>query len=502
MEIKLNKSKNYIELSDSIFREYDIRGIFNIDLNELIAEALGRAFVKLCKIRLNKDNLKLSVGSDVRHSSNPLARSLIRGINSMGAIVVDVGSVPTPLLYFSIFNMDLDGGIMITGSHNPPEYNGFKISVGKDTIHGSDIQVLKDLVKSEYANLCKPKEVQTLPKTPMQTCAPKGKVEFKDIKPDYINYMKEQFSFKNNLKVVLDGGNATAGLVAEKLFSELNIDFIPLFMEPDGNFPNHHPDPTVEENLKDLKKAVIDNKADFGIGFDGDSDRIGVVDEKGVVIWGDMLLTILSRDILSEDKYKGAPIVGEVKSSQTMYDEIARLGGKPVMWKTGHSLIKSKMKELNSPLAGEMSGHIFFADKYFGFDDALYAGLRLCEILDKKRVTKENFAFSSLLDNIAKTVTTPEIRVECDDKEKFEIIDKIKNNLNIDTSPIEIREIIDIDGLRIVFNNGWGLMRSSNTQPVIVLRFEAETIDDLENYKDFFKEMLVSIDKKDLTKTF
>lgn len=364
---------------------------------------------------------------------------------------------------------------MITGSHNPPEYNGFKISVGKETIHGERIQDIKRLIKEGA-------------KTGADG---RGSVEIFDIAASYIEYVSANIEINKTIrpiKIVLDAGNGTAGLVAPRLLRALGAEVICLFCEPDGNFPNHHPDPTVPENLKDLIQTVLREKADLGVAYDGDSDRIGVVDEKGAIIWGDQLMVIYSRDIL--ERKPGSTIVGEVKCSQAMYDEIGRLGGRAVMWKTGHSLIKSKMKELNAALAGEMSGHIFFADRYFGFDDAVYATARLVEILSKKVSIDPLFKFSTLLSDVPKTFSTPEIRVDCPDAEKFEMVSALARALKSYSGSPEIKDVITIDGLRVVFEGGWALVRASNTQPALVIRAEANSANLLETIKAIMREKL------------
>ena len=472
-----------VEIRDNIFREYDIRGVFGEELTVELAELLGRAYTKFASEKLGrklgKTKLKVSVGRDVRLSSDRIRDALVKGLIESGTDCVDLGRCPTPLQYFSLHTMELDGGIMITGSHNPPEYNGFKTSVGKDTIHGAEIQELKEVVKEIAASgkvAARGSEV--------------GTVESVDIISSYIQWVVKNLKLPKGrpIKVVLDAGNGTGGLVAPALMRELGCEVIELFCEPDGNFPNHHPDPTVEKNLAALIDTVKQEGADFGVGFDGDSDRIGVVDEKGGVVWGDELMIIFARHII--EKTPGATVVGEVKCSQVMYDEINKAGGKAVMWKTGHSLIKSRMKELGAAMAGEMSGHIFFADRYFGFDDAVYAACRLAEILAEKRIQNKTAVFSDLLADVPKTVTTPEIRIDCPDDEKFGVIKKLKETVKAGD---EVKEVITIDGLRVIFEGGWGLVRASNTQPVLVMRFEATTEELLAEYKNFLKGKLDSV---------
>jgi phosphomannomutase/phosphoglucomutase len=482
-----------LKIADNIFRQYDIRGRFGTELSLEMTRALGRGYAKFLKHKTEQETgkvpdkrLKVSIGRDVRLSSTELRDALILGITESDIDCVDLGECPTPLQYFSLHTVALDGGIMITGSHNPPEYNGFKISVGKETIHGEEIQELKGYVIEAAAAI-------------NEELGGKGQTETYDIISSYIEYHTNRFkdtirpsAAHKPLKVVLDAGNGTGGLVAPELLRKLGCEVVELYCEVDGNFPNHHPDPTVEENLVDLIKTVKEENADFGIGYDGDSDRIGVVDERGSVIWGDLLMVIFARDIIAVQPK--ATVVGEVKCSQVLYDEVARLGGKAIMWKTGHSLIKSQMKKLGAALAGEMSGHIFFADRYFGFDDAVYASCRLLEILAARRESKEDFAFSELLSGLQETVVTPEIRVECPDDLKFEVIENLKKS--IDTSSdgeVRIKEVLDIDGLRIVFEGGWALIRTSNTQPVLSLRFEAENAKLLEKFKAYVQTEIAKV---------
>lgn len=438
-----------VEIRPSIFREYDIRGIAGRDLTPEFAELLGLAYTQYLKSHIKKSSLTVSVGWDCRLSSDSYSAALVEGIRKGGVNVVRLGVCPTPLTYFSIFHKDLDGGIMVTGSHNPGDYNGFKTCVGKDTIHGSQIQELRALMEKIEAG-------------EKATALPQGSVSDWAVIPAYIDYLLKNARPLKPKRIVLDAGNGTASTVAPELFKRLGAEVIPLFCELDGRFPNHHPDPTVVENLKDLIRTVKEEKADFGIAFDGDSDRVGLVDENGRVIFGDEIMIILSRDILSEKP--GATIISEVKSSHKLYNDIASHGGKPLMWKTGHSLIKSKMKETGALLAGEMSGHIFFADRYFGFDDAIYASLRLFEI-----ASKHKSPVSTLLEGVPPTVATPEIRVDCEEGLKFKLVDETRKRL---ASKYKIN---DIDGVRVDFGDGWGLVRASNTQPVLVLRFEAPT---------------------------
>lgn len=460
-------------ISERIFREYDIRGVVGKDIDRDTAVSLGRAFGSLVK-RSNPTAKHLSVGRDVRLSSEDLASGLIEGIISSGISVYDIGVCPTPGQYFSLFHLDLDGGIMVTGSHNPPEYNGFKLSLGKETIHGRDIQSLKEIIQQED----------------WVTSSHKGKVEQYDILSAYRDYMLKRFSYLGEdkyrkLKVVVDAGNGTAGVVVPDILERMKCEVIPLYCEPDGNFPNHHPDPTVLEYISDLIAETRKSKADVGIGYDGDADRIGVVDNAGNIIWGDQLMIVLSREVLKHNP--GARIIGDVKCSHLMFDDISKSGGVPIMWKTGHSLIKQKMRDEGAVLAGEFSGHIFIGDDYFGYDDAIYATLRLVEIMKKSGKDMKE-----LLSDIPKMSSTPEIRIECPDDKKREVVERVvlrfKEYRNNGGGSYLIKDINTVDGIRVLFEKGWGLLRSSNTQPVIVVRVEAEDEDSLNKYRTFIEE--------------
>lgn len=458
---------------DNIFREYDIRGIAGKDITRDTAFLIGKASGSLLK-QVNPETGRVSVGRDVRVSSEDLASGIIEGLTSGGIDIYDIGVCPTPLQYFSLFHLNLDGGIMVTGSHNPPEYNGFKISIDKKTIHGRDIQRLKEIIlKQEWVVSVK-----------------KGMVEKYDIAAAYKNYMMNEFSYLKDsrfkrFKVVVDAGNGTAGTVVPEILGSVGCDVIPLYCEPDGNFPNHHPDPTVLEYIQDLIAETKKSSADMGVGYDGDADRIGVVDKDGEIVWGDQLMIVLSREVLKRNK--GAKIIGDVKCSQMMFDDIKKNGGVPIMWKTGHSLIKQKMKEEGALMAGEFSGHIFIKDRYFGYDDAIYATFRLIEIM--KTTGKD---IKELLSDVPKTYHTPEIRIDCSDDKKKDVVEQVvlkfikyKENGN---APYYIRDINTIDGIRVVFDRGWGLIRSSNTQPVVVMRIEAEDEKSMEDYKMFLEK--------------
>ena len=443
-------------LNSSIFRENDIRGVADVDLPSagivLLGQALGTYIQRVSGNQVN-------VGRDVRLSSGRLRDALVAGLMKSGCNVIDTGCVPTPVLYHSCENLQSHGGVMITGSHNPSEYNGFKTVCGSGTIHGAEIQKLRQMI-----------ETGDLKEAP-------GTVREVDAVTPYVDDISARFHFERRVKVVLDAGNGTAGPVLSRIFKKLNCDVTELFFEMDGTFPNHHPDPTLAENLVALVKTVHEKQADLGMAFDGDADRIGTVDEHGEVIYGDMLMLIYGREILT--RKPGATFISEVKCSQILYDELNRLGGRAIMWKTGHSLIKTKMKEEHAELAGEMSGHIFFADQYYGFDDALYAACRLIEIVDKS-----GKPLSAQLAGVPKTVTTPELRADCADDQKFGIVQRVKEFFK------GKREINDIDGVRVKFEHGWGLLRASNTQPVLVMRFEAETPGQLAAYRKEVEDAL------------
>ncbi|MBY0553249.1 phosphomannomutase/phosphoglucomutase [bacterium] len=434
--------------SPVIFREYDIRGVYNQQFDLDFAYKLGRAFVTYVFNKTSKKNLRLSIGYDARQSSVAIVEKLSQGMKDAGAHVNILGLVTTPVCYFSTFQLDLDGAIMVTGSHNPPEYNGFKVSLGKTTIFGEEIQNLKSVLQSE------------------NFISGNGSIQNYDIHPEYLERYKKEFGQIKPIKVVLDCGNGAAGSIVRRLYSVAGLTPDILFEQPDGAFPNHHPDPTVEENLVDLAKKVKETGAVCGIGFDGDADRIGVVDHTGKMIYGDELMTIFARDVLTVKK--GAKIVGDVKCSDRMYHDIAKSGGEPVMWKTGHSLIKEKIKTEKAPFGGEMSGHIFFADRNHGYDDAPYAGLRLCEI-----IAKTGKSIPELLAGLPPAYNTPEIRIDTTEDKKVLIVEKVKEKFSssLDT---EVKVNL-IDGIRISFEDGWALARASNTQPVLVVRFESNT---------------------------
>jgi phosphomannomutase/phosphoglucomutase len=422
-----------------IFREYDVRGLVGKDLHQAAVVLLGKAYGTYAA---GNGVRTVALGRDCRLSSPAFRDAFAEGLLSTGLPVIDVGVCPTPLLYFAIHHFGTDGGVMITGSHNPPEFNGFKLCVGTGTLYGEKIQELRRIVEGGRFS------------------RGKGTLERREIVPAYRSYVAANLSIPRTLKVVVDGGNGTAGAVAPGLFREMGMEVVELFCDADGRFPNHFPDPTVPENLRFLVEKVREVGADVGVAYDGDADRIGAVDEKGNVIFGDYLLVLFAREILS--RKPGATVISEVKASQNLYDDIARHGGRPVMWKAGHSLIKAKMKEEGAELAGEMSGHVFFKDRYLGFDDAIYASARLFEIL-----AKESRPLSALLSDLPPVVSTPEIRVDCPDEIKFRVVERVAEIVG----PLS-RGVIGVDGIRALFDGGWGLVRASNTQPVLVLRFE------------------------------
>jgi len=433
-------------MNENIFREYDIRGIVGNQLTDETVAVLGRSIGTF----FQKNGAKrIAIGFDARQSSPGFCKLLTKGFNETGCDVVLIGMVPTPVLYHTVYTRLVDGGVMITGSHNPPDHNGFKICLGKSTLFGSQIQEIKEIALAGNFS------------------SGSGTVESIEVLDEYCRDIVSKVRLGNRpLKVVIDAGNGMGGVTAVPIYRELGIEMIELFIEPDSSFPNHHPDPTVTENLQDTIAAVREHKADLGLAFDGDGDRLGVVDETGRIIWGDELMVLLSRAVLADKP--GSTIIAEVKCSQTLFDDIEQHGGKPLMWKAGHSLIKAKMKETNAALAGEMSGHVFFADRFYGFDDAAYAGARVLEIM-----SKTDKPLSELLADIPKTYSTPELRVDCPDEVKFDVVAKVAEDFSL------TNEVITIDGARILFEHGWGLVRASNTQAILVLRFEADSDEDL-----------------------
>jgi phosphomannomutase/phosphoglucomutase len=430
-------------MNPRVFREYDIRGLTETELTGDFVTDLGRA----AGTHLTRHGTRRFVlGRDCRLSSPQLHQAFLAGLLETGARVVDVGVVPTPVLYFAAFHCEADGGAQITGSHNPPEYNGFKVLRGKTTIFGDEIQELRRLIERREFDL-----------------APGGAVTVEDVLGPYIQHVAGSMRMgPRRFKIIVDAGNGTGGVTAVPILQKLGFEVMPLFCEMDGRFPHHHPDPTVEANVADLRAMVQREKAELGVALDGDADRIGVVDSRGRIVWGDQLMILFAREILKEQP--GATFVSEVKASKTLYDDIARRGGRPIMWKVGHSLIKSKMKEEHALLAGEMSGHMFFAHRYFGFDDAVYAAVRLVEMLSQGPET-----LADHVDTLPRTFNTPEIRVEVPEEVKFEVVRRATEYFRAH------HPIVDVDGVRVLFPDGWGLIRASNTQPCLVLRFEAET---------------------------
>ena len=446
-------------MQSHIFREYDIRAVVDREITLDEVALLGRALGTY----LGREGKKrIALGRDGRLSSDAFREHLLQGLLATGCDVLDIGVCPTPLLYFSIRSLAAEGGVMITASHNPPEYNGFKICNGPDTIFGEEIQRLRKVVERG------------------DFLSGQGRLEYRNVLPDYHRFILSDIHLAQPLRVGVDGGNGTGGWLALPLLKQLGCRVFDLYCDIDGTFPHHEPDPTVPKNLADLIALVRREKLDVGLAFDGDGDRLGVVDREGTIIWGDQLLILFARDILKTRP--DALFLGEVKCSQNLYEDIPRRGGRVLMWKTGHSLIKQKMKEVRAVLAGEMSGHIFFADRYFGFDDAVYAGLRLLEIL-----ARSGKSIPDLLDGLPQTYATPEIRVETREELKFALVEAVKAEL-VGRFPL-----VEVDGVRVLFEDGWGLIRASNTQPVLVLRFEARSPARLKEIQEFIEGLLTRI---------
>ncbi len=441
-----------------IFREYDIRGVVEKDFPPEVVESIGRAFGTTV---VRNQGKKVSVGYDARPSSPGLFEALAKGINSAGIDVVNIGLVPTPSVYFSLYHLDVEGGVMITGSHNPPEFNGFKLNLGKGSIYGKGIQDLADLIDTE--------DYET----------GQGSIQEVDVTSDYMAMVKDKIKLKSKPKVVIDAGNGCGAIFTPQLMRELGAEVIELFCDLDGTFPNHHPDPTVPANLNDLISKVKETGADAGFAYDGDADRIGVVDEEGNILFGDQLLMIYARDILK--RKPGAGIVYDVKCTKHLEGDVRKHGGKPIINATGHSLIKARLVEEKAELAGEMSAHIFFKEDYYGYDDATFATARFLRIM-----SESDQKVSQYLSDLPKVYNTPEIRVDCPDDVKFDLIRDISDYFK------KSHEVVDIDGARVSFGDGWGLIRASNTQPVVVLRFEADSMEQLEEIKGIFYDKLVS----------
>jgi phosphomannomutase/phosphoglucomutase len=452
-----------MQVPSQIFRQYDIRGIVGKEVTPAVAQAIGRGLATVAQKRLNRAP-RLAVGRDNRPSGETLAHAVRDGIVEAGGTAVDVGMLPTPALYLALEVLKVDGGLQVTGSHNPPEFNGFKMVAAGETLHGDEIQKLREMIERDAF-------AKGTGKTEIDTSVLDRYVE---------EIVKRNGPLKRPVKVVIDCGNGVASLVAERLMLRLGADVTPLFCESDGTFPNHHPDPTVPENLKDLQAAVRRTGAELGIAFDGDGDRIGAVDETGEVIFGDQLLVLFGRDLVQR-MGKGHHVIFDVKCSDVLKTELARAGLKPVIWKTGHSLIKAKMKELSAPLAGEMSGHVFFGGDYYGFDDAEFAAARLLAY-----VAREGGPLSARLKDLPKTFATPEIRVECPDDRKFPLVEEAARYF------ASRYEVLTLDGARISFAHGWGLLRASNTQPVLVMRFEATSEKELQQYRQEVESWLAA----------
>jgi len=449
-------------VNPQIFRKYDIRGVVDEDISEQDVVSIGKGVGTYLRA---ENRPQVIVGRDCRLSSDRYRELLVEGLLATGCDVLDIGVCPTPVFYFSIRHFKRHGGVIITASHNPPEYNGFKVCSGYDTLFGKQIQEVRRIIeKDDFTKGA-------------------GRVETADPVTPYRKFLKHNVKLSKSMRVGIDAGNGTAGVVAVPILKELGCEVFDLYCDMDGSFPNHEADPTVVENMQDLVALVRERELDLGIGFDGDGDRIGVIDDRGNIIWGDQLMIIYAREILT--RKPGAVFISEVKCSQTLYDDIERHGGRAIMWKTGHSLIKQKMKEVKAELAGEMSGHMFFADRYFGYDDAIYASCRLLEILGATGKT-----ISELLSDVPKTYTTPEIRVPCPDDKKFEVVKDVTAYFR------QRQKIIDIDGARVLFEGGWGLVRASNTQPVLVLRFEAFSPDRLSEIRSRVESVLADIQNR------
>jgi len=440
-----------------IFRKYDIRGVVKTDFSDDIVIKLGQGYGTFVR---RKGGKKVALSGDVRQSTPHLKAKFAEGLLSTGVDIIDLGIVPTPVNYYSMFKLPVDGAAQITGSHNPPEMNGFKLNFDRKSVYGDDIQKIRQMIeKKDFAR-------------------GKGHSEKRQILADYIEEVVSKIQLEKSVQTVMDCGNAAAGLAAPQIFDQIGCQTKKLYCDIDGTFPNHHPDPTVEENIADLIAAVKEGDYDFGVAFDGDGDRIGIVDNTGKIIWADYIMILFLDEIIKNNE----TIVFDVKCSQALEDVIHTMGGTPLMWKTGHSLIKEKMREVNAPFAGEMSGHICFADDYYGFDDAIYAAARFAQM-----VSRHTESIAKLMQHLPHYYSTPEMRLECaDDKAKFEIAEKsaqfFKNH----------HDCIDVDGVRIKFGDGWGLVRASNTQPVIVTRFEAKTKERLKEIKDYVLNKLSS----------
>lgn len=452
-----------MKMNSVIFREYDIRGVFEKDFDLNFAYNLGRAFVTFVKNKSGVKNPRLTLGYDARLSSAAVADRLAEGFKASGAHVIRLGLVTSPISYFSTFTVEnVQGGIMVTGSHNPPDYNGFKISYNKTTIFGDEIKTLETIIREENYQ------------------SGQGSEESIDILTPYVERYKKEFGQMKGIPLVLDCGNGAAGAIARRLYEGVGLKPTILFEQPDGRFPNHHPDPTVEENLAAMRAEILKSKAQLGIGFDGDADRIGLMDQDGRFILGDELMALVAQDILQN--HRGAKIIGDVKCSDRMFEFVRTHGGQPIMWKTGHSLIKEKVKVEKAPFGGELSGHIFFADRNYGYDDALYAGLRVVEILNKSGRT-----ISEILAALPPSYCTPEIRIDTTEANKHRIVSRLKEAFSRPGSEYSVNLI---DGIRVSFEDGWALARASNTQPVLVLRFESISQPGLDRIRQKFESIV------------
>jgi phosphomannomutase / phosphoglucomutase len=449
-----------MSINPNIFREYDIRGVVEQDLTTEAVVPLGKGIGTYLK---KQGARRFTLGRDGRLSSERIANDLKAGLLSTGLEITDVGQCPTPVLYFSAAHLQMDGGIMITGSHNPPEFNGIKIALGKTAVFGLQIQEIRQIIEASAFD--------KTPSPPAKTYA---------ILDPYVEYLSQNLKLDRSVRMAMDSGNGVAGLVAPQIFRAIGATVYDLFSTVDGRFPNHHPDPTVEKNLIDLKKTVAEKGLDVGVGFDGDGDRLGAIDRNGKVIWGDQLMILFARSILPQ--HPGTTVIADVKCSENFFADVKKHGGQPLMWMTGHAHIKNKLWTEKALLAGEMSGHFFFADRYFGFDDGIYAAGRLAEI-----VSRLPHPLDEELADLPPTFSTPEIRVDCPDDVKFQLVDKVK-------AVFKSRgyQTIDLDGVRVKFQNGWGLVRASNTQPTLVLRFEAASQAAMVQIEGEVKEVLAA----------
>ncbi len=444
-----------------IFRAYDIRGIVDKDLDVSIVESIGRAFGTLVRREGGKNVL---VGRDGRLSSPAMAAAFAAGSNAAGCDVLDAGAVPTPMVYFGIRHLNADGGVVITASHNPGEYNGVKSVLGKRTLFGDDIQLIRKMIDDEDFE------------------SGEGTVEEVDLVEPYLVMVKERIKLDRPVKVIIDAGNGIAGMIAPRLYRELGCEVEEMYCDVDGTFPNHHPDPTVPEAVEELRARVLEGGFDLGLGFDGDGDRVGLIDERGEIVWGDRLTVLLARDVLSRNP--GATVIFDVKCSKVLADDITAHGGKPLMWKTGHSFIKQKIREEKALLAGEMSGHLFFGENFYGHDDAVYAGAKLMEIY-----ARQDGPFSGQLADLPEVFSTPEIRHPSSEEHKFVICERLRDELAAEY------DVIAIDGVRVEFEDGWGLARASNTGPQIILRFEAQTAERLAEIRDLVESRMARIER-------